>query len=351
VQFGFNFLKLPGFFMPAAFERAFVRTLKAAYRLDHDVARHRYNELGSVLFLGVGLVALIALLLVPGFSLKGIVYAYTAYCFFVPAFIKLRPPGFSLSFSLVQIPAGIAMIISLQAVIPLDMLYMTAFLYPIVFIFAYEFHRHSYVRWTLAVAATGTAAIVVWRDLAYWQAYLVTTFGSTLIIGRVVDRASQRVLELANRDALTGLINRRHWEETLDHLVNLAQRDGQPVSLAFLDLDDFKSVNDEQGHAAGDALLQSVAEHMKHLCRDSDLLARWGGDEFAIAMPHASKEQAQLLVRRLRENLNETGISVGIVTLREDESMSELLNRADQAMYHEKSLRREAIEKTADEMP
>ncbi len=327
--------------MLSAFEKAFLRTLKRNYRRDPDVARYRYNELGAVLFLGVGVVALIALLLIPHFPLKGLVYGYTAYCFLIPTVIKFHPPGLSLGLAFMQIPGGLAMIVSLQAIMPLDMVYLTAFLYPIVFIFAYEFHHQGYIRWTLASAVLATAIIIAIRELPYWQAYMVTTFGSTLIIGRVVDLASQRVQDLANRDSLTSLINRRYWEERVDHLVSLAHGDEQPVSLVFLDLDNFKRVNDTLGHNAGDLLLQTVARQLEKVCRKADLLARWGGDEFAIAMPNTNRNQAQFLVTRLRESLNEAGFSAGIVTLRKGETLKQLLSRADNAMYQEKSQRRE----------
>jgi diguanylate cyclase (GGDEF)-like protein len=159
-----------------------------------------------------------------------------------------------------------------------------------------------------------------------------------------VETATQRILDLANNDALTGLSNRRSWEEKLSQMVSLYKREKKPVTLVFMDLDNFKKINDKLGHAAGDRLLVSVAEQLKEQCRDSDLLGRWGGDEFGIALPHADHDQATLFVQRLREKLHNTGISAGVVTLREDESMEDFLSRADKEMYRDKGSRRESVD-------
>ncbi len=327
-----------------AFEDAFIKTLKNAFRLDLKTTRYRYNELSFVLFFGVGIVSVLALLLVPWFDYKSVIYSYTAYCFLITAFIKFRSCGITLGVALWQVPLGLTMIVSLLVIMPLDMLYLTGFLFPILFIFVFEFHHRRYTRWVFAVGLATSAVITSQRGLPYWQAYLVTTFGSTLIIGRVVETATHRIMDLANNDALTGLINRRHWEERLSHMVSLNKRDKNPVTLVFMDLDDFKKVNDEFGHAAGDQLLISVAEQLKELCRDTDLLGRWGGDEFGIVLPHVDRDHATLFVQRLRAKLHNTGISAGVVTLREGESMEEFLSRADKAMYRDKETRKGTID-------
>lgn len=319
--------------MMATLQQILGKTLKEDYRYDLDQTRERYNKIGSTLFLGVGLVALAALLTVHWFDGKAIVYAYTCYCFVIPAIRKWRPPGLPLWYALTQLPLGITLIVSLQWIMPSDLVYLTGFLFPIVFIFAYEFHEKLFVRLLLATTIATTALLLIAKQLPYWPAYLITTFGSTIIIGNVVNAAAQRIQELANHDALTGLINRRYWEETLRNLVHLSDREQVPISVAFLDVDNFKRVNDDKGHAAGDKLLQNVATQMKLICRESDLVGRWGGDEFAIALPSTSKEQALALIKRLQRNLKQTSISAGIVTIRTNESIQELLKRADRAMY------------------
>jgi diguanylate cyclase (GGDEF)-like protein len=322
--------------MLTTIRKALIGTLKEQFRYDLEQTRHEYGALGRILFLGVGLVACAALLTVHWFDGKTIVYIFVTYCFIVPANRIWAKQAPSLELVISQILIGLLMIISLQWIMPHDLVYLTGFLYPIVFIFAYEFHETKFVLWVLGITIATTAMILLHRELPYRQAYLITTFGTTIIIGYVVGKASKRTQDLANHDALTGLINRRFWEESLHHMINMAEREKTTVSVAFLDLDGFKMVNDKQGHAEGDKLLQDVAAQMKKVCREADLVGRWGGDEFAIAMPNTSEQQAKSLIKRLQRELSKTTISAGIVSMQPGESLHNLLNRADQAMYQAK---------------
>ncbi|MFI4881840.1 MAG: diguanylate cyclase [Phycisphaerales bacterium JB064] len=130
-------------------------------------------------------------------------------------------------------------------------------------------------------------------DLAELRARL----RSALRIHRLVGMLSER----AQLDGLTGLWNRSHLDERLAQLVLSAERSDRPMSLALLDLDHFKSINDNYGHPAGDAALQGAADVIASTARGSDIPCRYGGEEFAILMPETTPEQARILCERLRQ--------------------------------------------------
>ncbi|MBU0730760.1 MAG: GGDEF domain-containing protein [Proteobacteria bacterium] len=157
----------------------------------------------------------------------------------------------------------------------------------------------------------------------------------------------------ARHDALTGLANRRVFEERLVPMLDNASRHGHPLSLASMDLDNFKQVNDALGHAKGDEALKAVARALSKKVRSSDLLVRMGGDEFMLALPDTEIQAAQLLANRLCEtveNLNiqvpgggKLGISIGLVQWNKDFSSEEWLQRTDEALYQAKAAGRSRV--------
>jgi diguanylate cyclase (GGDEF)-like protein len=128
------------------------------------------------------------------------------------------------------------------------------------------------------------------------------------------DNASLR--DLAATDALTGLRNLRSFEEGLDHEFKVARRYGHPLSLLMLDVDRFKSINDECGHPAGDRALRRLAGVLKGCVRESDLAARTGGDELAVVLPGADRRQAMTLARRIRAEVRRRPIRAEGKTVR-----------------------------------
>lgn len=163
--------------------------------------------------------------------------------------------------------------------------------------------------------------------------------------GRATDvterkRADRKLAFLARHDQLTGLANRHSFEERLgDHLASAA-RYGWRGSLLAIDLDGLKAVNDGAGHAAGDAMLRLAAERMRDGLRRSDVLARIGGDEFAVLLPEATAQEAELvaasLVRGLAEPAAGTAApvaSIGVATLRRPTAAIDLMAAADRALY------------------
>jgi diguanylate cyclase (GGDEF)-like protein len=106
--------------------------------------------------------------------------------------------------------------------------------------------------------------------------------------------------EQATRDHLTGLYNRRYFDDTLQDHIAAAKRYERELSLVLFDLDGFKQINDTRGHDAGDAALRQFAERLKSTSREADIICRYGGDEFAAILPETDKEQAQHFVERIR---------------------------------------------------
>ncbi len=153
-------------------------------------------------------------------------------------------------------------------------------------------------------------------------------------------------------DDLTGLYNRRGFMDLGEQHLKLARRTGRALSLVYLDLDRFKTINDTYGHHVGDRGLRKIADILKSTFRRSDLLARLGGDEFAVLALEASGEDAELLVNRLRERVehfNDEGgepfrlsASVGLARYEDGRRirLDELLARADVVMYEEKRRKR-----------
>jgi diguanylate cyclase (GGDEF)-like protein len=161
------------------------------------------------------------------------------------------------------------------------------------------------------------------------------------------------IFEQARHDALTGLANRRVFEERVEQLIQSCRRYGHPVTLASMDLDSFKQLNDTRGHAEGDMSLQKVALTMERMVRNSDLLVRMGGDEFVLIMQDTDLQAARILAERLRqavEHLNiETGtggrlgISIGLAQWQKNMSKDDWLQQADEALYQAKAAGRSQV--------
>jgi diguanylate cyclase (GGDEF)-like protein len=152
--------------------------------------------------------------------------------------------------------------------------------------------------------------------------------------------ALEHALLLSERDPLTGLANRRAWDVALGDAV--APGAG-PAAVALIDLDRFKSVNDEHGHPVGDRLLREAAEAWRGALRDDDFLARIGGDEFAAILPGCDAAEAEQIAARLGAAVPEPHTaSVGLACWDGSESPTELIARADRALYDVKDARREA---------
>lgn len=153
-------------------------------------------------------------------------------------------------------------------------------------------------------------------------------------------RAVERETALARTDLLTGLLNRRAFEELAEREIERAARTGNPVTFAYIDLDGFKQINDRLGHAAGDDVLRSVARTMNLVLRHIDVKARLGGDEFGLVMPDTSTEAAGHAVERLSAALSAAGIACSIgsaIFENPPVTVAEALETVDAVMYDVKA--------------
>lgn len=178
-----------------------------------------------------------------------------------------------------------------------------------------------------------------------------------------LETANRRLKRLVTVDALTGIANRRHFDRALDRELRRARRERQPVSLIFLDLDEFKRFNDSYGHAHGDEVLRRVAVTLDETFRrGGDLVARYGGEEFAVVLPGVDARRAGLYAERLRRRVwrlaitnaasqvsDRMTISAGVATVTPhapgptDATPDALLRAADQALYRAKCLGRNRV--------
>lgn len=157
--------------------------------------------------------------------------------------------------------------------------------------------------------------------------------------------------DLAFTDALTGCFNRRRGNTLLDEARVQAQNRARPLSVILFDLDHFKRINDEYGHAVGDTTLQAVARAVRAQQGKRDQLCRWGGEEFLLICPERSIEEAQVLAERLRAHIahirlgrdRHLSASFGIACHRRGDTLDTLLNRADHAMYRAKDNGRNCV--------
>ena len=156
------------------------------------------------------------------------------------------------------------------------------------------------------------------------------------------------VASLAASDPLTGLPNRRRWDEEAARMVARAERTGEPLTIALMDLDRFKAYNDAHGHQAGDRLLKEAAAAWREQLRAGDLLARWGGEEFAVVLPGASAEDSVPVLERLRNATPSVQTaSVGVAPFVPGATLAVLVEQADQALYRAKSNGRDCLELVA----
>jgi len=191
-----------------------------------------------------------------------------------------------------------------------------------------------------------------------WSLYAVSSsvgsVGLILILAHrmsAIDRARVAATELSRHDPLTGLLNRRAFDAALSRVFSLARRYARPLSLLMLDLDNFKSYNDTFGHPAGDELLHRLADLLGRHQRETDVVARIGGEEFAILLPETDLPGTLLLAERIREEVERCSwfrrtmtISIGVASMRADmRDPAALVEMGDAALYEAKRLGRNRV--------
>ena len=168
---------------------------------------------------------------------------------------------------------------------------------------------------------------------------------------RALQAANEELQRLATTDALTGVWNRRHFEQVVAVEIQRTGRYGDPLSLLLFDIDHFKKINDTHGHLVGDQVLIGLSQRVRDHLRGVDMLARWGGEEFVVMLPHCTGDQAGLLAEKLRVLIavepfpvvGQVTSSFGVAEFRPPDSADAWLNRADDALYQAKAAGRNRV--------
>jgi diguanylate cyclase (GGDEF)-like protein len=165
------------------------------------------------------------------------------------------------------------------------------------------------------------------------------------------ERLHKRLEHLNRLDPLTQALNKTALHQELEREVKRSHRYNSPLSVLMVDLDNFKSINDTQGHLAGDEVLKTVVNTIRSTLRASDTVARFGGDEFTVLLPETDHESAKFIANRtakLLEDLLPSGCStsIGLASLRPDDTPISVLQRADQVLYQSKPKRRSSIDES-----
>ena len=237
--------------------------------------------------------------------------------------------------------------------------YYSWILLPLVFT---NVHRPIHVRAAIAVALSVFYVGVDWwlhsttplvsvapEQLAVMRYFNIACYLLALGViaaahGQTVVAAERRLNQLASTDTLTGLLNRRRMTDRMQKEMTAARDEQRPVAVLLLDIDNFKSINDQFGHARGDAVIVAIGEILRANVRQQDLVARWGGEEFLVLQPDAVLDAARETAERvrravsqylIRDELDPTPmtVTIGVAAWRGGESLEETIHRADAALY------------------
>lgn len=214
---------------------------------------------------------------------------------------------------------------------------------------------------SVALAASAAALLAALGTTPYSNHYLivlwavVSRFGAFLVIATLLDILHDRLAleqKLARIDSLTGSLNRHAFMEQLQYNLDLAAREKLPFTLAYIDVDNFKKVNDTCGHNRGDQVLISIARILRQFSRRTDLVSRLGGDEFAMLFPNTAQDGAQRIISKARKSLEAVFLadkptvscSIGVVTfLSAPAAATEAVKAADLLMYEVKNAGKNSI--------
>jgi diguanylate cyclase (GGDEF)-like protein len=186
------------------------------------------------------------------------------------------------------------------------------------------------------------------RELSERQRFALKALANQVMAHMELMQAYREQTKLATTDRLTGLLNRRAFEQRLHQEVALIKRGGASAALMLIDLDEFKTVNDTQGHQAGDRVIENFTAQCQETFRQADVIARWGGDEFMVMLPKVSVAQARHAAERLHQLLAATPmlkdstppfystVSIGICALTSASNMDECLQKSDKLLYQAK---------------
>lgn len=207
--------------------------------------------------------------------------------------------------------------------------------------------------WILA-GVTVAFVMALLASLMAWRGYRIKSRLEAEVAGRnrELEEALATISQLARQDPLTGLLNRRAFLDLADHEQTRARRSGAPLAVAMADIDNFKPINDEHGHAVGDQILKEVAARLREHVREEDVICRWGGEEFLCLLPETDLEAGRRVVDRMRRDLTgkpvETGagtfsikLTIGMAPV--EENLDSAIEAADRAMYEGKRAGRNRV--------
>jgi len=232
------------------------------------------------------------------------------------------------------------------------------YLLPIIFVSWFGKRTHG------VIASVFSAEALMWADLSsdhFYSNFAIPVWNSIMVLGffllitfsfAEIKKLLTKEQLLARVDPLTGLANSRAFDERATNEINRSIRFARPFSIAFIDIDNFKQVNDMLGHSQGDNLLQSIAKTIKDNTRSIDIVSRVGGDEFVIFFSETNEKNAKEAINKVRERLfimvknNNLPVtfSIGVVTCYKSCNLDELIKAADNLMYSVKRSGKNRIE-------
>jgi len=208
---------------------------------------------------------------------------------------------------------------------------------------------HYAHKWLIETVEDAGILIILKDEKALSDSEISLINESLLILAESLRRGIEyeELFESSRKDALTGLANRRVFDERICDVMSCARRYHRPLTMASLDLDHFKQINDNLGHQQGDTVLKKVADVFREAIRSTDMLVRFGGDEFILVMDGTDEKSARILAERLCQAVDELGIwansetklgvSIGLTQWRLEENLDEWMQRVDDILYRAKS--------------
>src|SRR5882672_3784165 len=267
-------------------------------------------------------------------------------------YLKKSPP---LPLVLLLIPAvpGMGLALKLQG------FFGALWCYPMVLLFTFSLSRRVSNAGNIVLLVSMTALAYHYIGLEYTIRFFMT-LALTIILANItlsiVGALQRRLIDQAILDPLTGAFNRRHMERCLGDAIERQRRSSAPASLLLIDVDHFKRINDQLGHARGDSVLKGIVSLVGKRSRKLDLLFRIGGEEFLLLLPDTQAAPAAILAEELRGSIADSAlldrrrvtVSVGIGELLPGESMDSWIKHADDALYAAKKAGRNQVARSAE---
>lgn len=262
-------------------------------------------------------------------------------------YTQRKPP---IPLGLLLVPALGGMAVTLRA----NEFYGALWAYPAVILFHFAMPRLKANLYSIVMLLAAGSLMLYYIGPGVTVRFGVTLLLTIVLINlalNIIDDLHHKLIEQAILDPLTGAFNRRHMDSCLEQAIERNRRSGAPASLLLIDIDHFKRINDQQGHAAGDRMLRELVNIVCHRARKSDLLFRVGGEEFLLLLPDTRESDAAIVAEDIRAAVAGANmlqawpvtVSIGVSELHGGESASAWLKHADDAMYLAKNTGRDRV--------